>query len=198
LQASGTKADEDRAQHKAELERVQSEATRTAALAKEEEEKRVKAISLLKTLRQKLVKTEKERDDALKEVGSAREKDQEEIQKERLEKARLLADIDKVNSERESALAGMKSHFDREFVALKERHQRELAAVKGQFESEAATAKVSSMPSSSACAKVSIVRLFETACRERQSNRGARALRAKLVAREVAALRAGPDAPGRV
>jgi hypothetical protein len=142
LQDSTTNADEERGQHKLELERMQGEALKASALAKEEEEKRIKAISLLKTLRQKLVKTEKERDDALREAADLREKGMEELQKARADNARLHGEIDKVNGERESALAGMKGHFDRELSGLRDRHQRELATLKGQFELDAVTAKV--------------------------------------------------------
>ena len=109
---------------------------------KDEEEKRVKAVGLLKTVRQKLVKAEKERDDALKEVQSVKDKDKGELEKERAEKADLKREIERVNAERETALNGLKAHFDKEVAALKEKHEKELAAMKSQFELEAITTKV--------------------------------------------------------
>jgi hypothetical protein len=137
-----SKAEDETSKHKKEAERLHAELQKSTTLAKEEEEKRTKAISLLKTVRQKLVKTEKERDDAVKDADVGRQKVLEELEKERAEKAKIQADVDKVNAERDSALAGMKAHFDREIAGLKERQQRDIAAIKGQFELEAVTAKV--------------------------------------------------------
>lgn len=141
-QDSTAKVEEEFAKRKAEVERAQTDAEKARTAAKEEEEKRTKAISLLKTVRQKLVKTEKERDDALKDAGAGRDKEREEREKEKAERARLQAEIDKVNSERDKAIMGMKAHFDREIANTKDRHEKEMAALKGQFEIEAAAAKV--------------------------------------------------------
>jgi len=46
---------------KREIDMLRAEVKRANGIAKEEEEKRVKAISLLKTVRQKLVKAEKDK-----------------------------------------------------------------------------------------------------------------------------------------
>jgi hypothetical protein len=140
--ASILKAEEEASKYKKEAERLQADLQKAATVAKEEEEKRTKAISLLKTVRQKLVKTEKERDDALRDADAGRSKVQDELEKERAEKAQVQAEVAKAVAERENALAGMKSHFDREIAGLKDRQQKEVTAIKAQLELEAVTAKV--------------------------------------------------------
>ncbi|KAH6917316.1 hypothetical protein BKA70DRAFT_1178135 [Coprinopsis sp. MPI-PUGE-AT-0042] len=111
------------------------------AHAKEEEEKRVKAISLLKTVRQKLVKTEKERDDALQKAATSKEVDKEEVERERAERLRLQRDLESVQAEKDKALAMQKSQFEKELALAKEKAERELAAVKGQLELDIITLK---------------------------------------------------------
>ncbi|RPD82011.1 hypothetical protein L226DRAFT_475472 [Lentinus tigrinus ALCF2SS1-7] len=140
-QASTSQVEQESAKRKAEIDRLQGELDKATNNAKEEEEKRTKAIALLKTVRQKLVKAEKERDDALKEVATMKETEKAEREKEKAEKAKLQAEIEKVNSERETALQGMRAHFDKEMAAMKEKHEKELAALRGQFELEAITTK---------------------------------------------------------
>ena len=125
--------DLEQKQHLAELEQLRSGSQKLKDVAKEEEEKRVKAISLLKTVRQKLVKAEKERDDLNKEVVAVRERGNSDLEKE----------IIGVRAEREKDLAGIKAHFDRELALMKERLDKEYLARVGQFELEAAAAKVS-------------------------------------------------------
>jgi len=140
-QSSTAQLQEETAKREAELKRMQEEVERANGVAKEEEEKRVKAIALLKTVRQKLVKAEKERDDVLKEIQAAKEKEKEEREKEKAEKLELRREIDRVNAERETTVNGLKTHFDKEVAGLKERYEKELLALKGQFELEAITAK---------------------------------------------------------
>ena len=111
--------------------------------AKEEEEKRTKAIALLKTVRQKLVKAEKERDDATKDVGTLKEAERAEREKEKAERTRLQGEIEKVNVDRETTIQGLRAQFDKEVAAAKEKYEKELAALRGQYELEAITTKVS-------------------------------------------------------
>ncbi|KAG8748534.1 hypothetical protein FRC10_003668 [Ceratobasidium sp. 414] len=113
-------------QHEAEIERLK-------ALLKDEEEKRVKAITLLKTVRQKLTKAEKDRDDIAKE----REKDKEDISAARAEIERA----ERARNERERDIAGMRDRFEKEIRENRERHERELAARKGQYELDLITIK---------------------------------------------------------
>lgn len=142
-QASASHTEEETAKRNAEIERLAVEVTKAKEVAKEEEEKRVKAISLLKTVRQKLVKAEKDRDDALKEIGESKEKDRQERDKERAERARLQSEIDAVNAEREKAVTGLRTQFDKEVAAVKDRSEKELSAARAQFEVEIAALKMS-------------------------------------------------------
>ena len=126
-----------------EVTRLQGELDKMKVTVKEEEEKRVKAIGLLKTVRQKLVKTEKERDDATKEAHALHAKEKEEREKEKAERQKLQGEVDKAKLDRELAVQSLKIQSEKELAALKESHAQELAALRGQFELEFATAKVS-------------------------------------------------------
>lgn len=142
-QASASHTEEETAKRNAEIERLAVEVAKAKEVAKEEEEKRVKAISLLKTVRQKLVKAEKDRDDALKEIGESTEKERQERDKERAERARLQSEIDAVNAEREKAVTGLRTQFDKEVAAVKDRSEKELSMARAQFEVEIAALKMS-------------------------------------------------------
>lgn len=110
---------------------------------KDEEEKRTKAVSLLKTVRQKLVKAEKERDDATKEIHALKDQQKDEQAKEKAERLKLQDEIQKVNAERETAVQGLKAQFDKEVATLKDKHEKEISALRGQYELEMITLKVS-------------------------------------------------------
>ncbi|TCD61756.1 mediator complex subunit [Steccherinum ochraceum] len=140
-QAAQLEATELAGKRTAEMETLRSEAENAKSTAKEEEEKRTKAIALLKTVRQKLVKAEKERDDTTKELHAWKDKEKEERAKEHEEKQRLHGEIEKVNHERDTAIAGLRAQFDKEVAGLKERHEKELLALRGQYELEAVTTK---------------------------------------------------------
>ncbi|KAL0072039.1 hypothetical protein AAF712_000962 [Marasmius tenuissimus] len=140
-QGSATQGEGQLATQKAEIERLQKEVDKAKEASKEEEEKRVKAISLLKTVRQKLVKAEKDKEDAVKELTSLREQGAAGKAQDDAEKARLKAEIESVNVEREKAVSGLKSQFDKELSLVKDRHEKEMSAMKGQFELEAITLK---------------------------------------------------------
>jgi chromosome segregation ATPase len=139
---SSSHAEEAATKHNAEIDRLQAEVKKANELAKEEEEKRVKAISLLKTVRQKLVKAEKDRDDAVKELNSNKDKEKAEREKERVERTKLQHEIDSANDERQKAAVGLKAQFDKEVASLKECHEKEVSALRGQLELEAVTTKV--------------------------------------------------------
>ncbi|KAF8640574.1 hypothetical protein AX17_000236 [Amanita inopinata Kibby_2008] len=124
-----------------EVDKLRTELERSRNVSKEEEEKRVKAISLLKTVRQKLVKTEKERDDAIKEVSSLKQKEQGDKDKGQTERLHLQEELSVVRAEKERALAKLKAQFDKEHANTKERYEKELSALKGQFELESVTFK---------------------------------------------------------
>lgn len=122
---------------------LQSEIERYKTIAKDEEEKRVKAISLLKNVRVKHMTASKERDEALEQLKALRERQHSEGENDRREKLQLQQELEKMHIEQEKMLASQKAQFDRELAMQKERHEREMAAVKGQLELEIITLKVS-------------------------------------------------------
>ncbi|PBK77281.1 hypothetical protein ARMSODRAFT_992371 [Armillaria solidipes] len=142
-QSSLSQNGDDISKHKAELERMQAEVLKIREVAKDEEEKRTKAISLLKTVRQKLVKSEKDKEEALRQASALREQEKEYKERDATEKSRLRKDVDTANAEREKAVTGLKAQFDKEIAALKDRYEKELASQKGQFELDAVTTKSS-------------------------------------------------------
>ncbi|KAK0208282.1 hypothetical protein DFS33DRAFT_428822 [Desarmillaria ectypa] len=142
-QSSLSQSDDNISKQKAELEQMQTEIAKIKEVAKDEEEKRTKAISLLKTVRQKLVKSEKEKEEALKQVSALREQEKEYKEKDAAEKARLRKDVDTAITEREKAVTGLKVQFDKEIIALKDRYEKESATQKGRFELDAITTKSS-------------------------------------------------------
>ncbi|KAF9229358.1 hypothetical protein BS17DRAFT_689886 [Gyrodon lividus] len=142
-QASASQREEDSTKWKSELEQLHAEVAKAKETAKEEEEKRLKAISLLKTVRQKLVKAEKDRDDAGRELDERREKEKQDMEKDRAERARLQSDIDVANSEREKAVTGLRARFDKDVATAKDRAEKEIQAARKQLDTELAALKAS-------------------------------------------------------
>lgn len=141
-QRADAQAEETAQERKTEIDNLRKELERTKLLAKEEEEKRVKAISLLKTVRQKLVKAEKEKEDATAAVTLLQEKGREETEREQTEKSKLRNELDTANLEREKALAALKIQFDKEITSLKVQYDQDIATYKGKSETELDTLKV--------------------------------------------------------
>ncbi|KAH0590647.1 hypothetical protein H2248_000777 [Termitomyces sp. 'cryptogamus'] len=135
-QKADAQAEETAGEQKTEIDKLRKELERAKLLAKEEEEKRVKAISLLKTVRQKLVKAEKDKEDAATTATLLQEKEKEEKEKEQAEKTKLRSELDTANLEREKALAALKVQFEKEIASLKVRYDKEITAYKGQYEAE--------------------------------------------------------------
>ncbi|KAI6007349.1 hypothetical protein EDD15DRAFT_49652 [Pisolithus albus] len=117
-QASTSQTEEEEAKKKNEIAQLTAEVLKAREIAKEEEEKRVKAVSLLKTVRQKLVKAEKERDDVVKELNEAKEQERHEQEK------------------REKAVTGLRAQFDKELAAMSDRAEREVSSARMQFTAE--------------------------------------------------------------
>lgn len=140
--SSGSQLEADIAKRRTETDQLRAEVEKLGGLAKDEEEKRNKAVSLLKTVRQKLVKAEKERDDALKDAATAREGLKTERDKEQLERERLQGELNKLKVEKEVSLADLRAQFEKDMAASKQRYEREFLALRGQFELEAVAAKV--------------------------------------------------------
>jgi chromosome segregation ATPase len=132
----------DIAKKRTETDQLRTEVEKLGVLAKDEEEKRNKAVSLLKTVRQKLVKAEKEREDALKEAAAVKEGQKTERDKEQLEREKLQGELNKLKVEKEVSLADLRAQFEKDLMASKQRSEREIAALRGQFELEIVTAKV--------------------------------------------------------
>ncbi|KAG6845781.1 hypothetical protein H0H87_003835 [Tephrocybe sp. NHM501043] len=139
--SADAQVEEVTAGHKAEIVQLQKELERVKLLAKEEEEKRVKAISLLKTVRQKLVKAEKEKEEAIGAVALAQEKERSERERDQVERSRLRSELDASNLDKEKALAGLKGQFDKEMTSFRDRCDKELASSKTQYEAEITSIK---------------------------------------------------------
>jgi len=140
--SSNSQLEADIAKKRTETDQMRAEVEKFSGLAKDEEEKRNKAVSLLKTVRQKLVKAEKERDDAVKEAATIREGQKAERDKEQLEREKLQGELNKLKVEKEVSLADLRAQFEKDMTTSKQRHEREVAALRGQFELETVAAKV--------------------------------------------------------
>ncbi len=93
-------------------EQLRADLTKAQTQAKEEEEKRTKAISLLKTVRMKLVKAEKDRAE------------------ERAERSRAGEETERVKAEREREVAGAKERFEKDLGARKAAWELEMITTK--------------------------------------------------------------------
>ena len=140
-QSSKAQLEADVAKRKAETDQLLAEVERLNSFAKDEEEKRGKAVSLLKTVRQKLVKAEKDREDAVKEMAALKESQKAEHDREQLDRERLQGELNKLRIEKEVSLADHRAQFEKDLSTLKLRSERELSAVRGQFELETVAAK---------------------------------------------------------
>ncbi|KAI9508782.1 hypothetical protein F5148DRAFT_1299180 [Russula earlei] len=141
--SSNSQLEADIAKQRGELDQLRGEVEKARALMKSEEEKCNKAINHLKTVRQRLVKTEKERDDAFQEAAAIKDGQKAEREKEQLEREKLQADLNKLKVEKEVSLADLRVHLEKELMASKQRSEKEIFALRGQFELEAVEAKSS-------------------------------------------------------
>ncbi|WVQ96616.1 hypothetical protein IAU59_003721 [Kwoniella sp. CBS 9459] len=112
------------------LTQLRADLTKAQTQAKEEEEKRTKAISLLKTVRLKLVKVEKEKEEI--------EKDRAE---ERAERSRASEEVERVKAEKEREVTQLRKGFERELASTKERYEKDLQSKKAAWELEMITTK---------------------------------------------------------
>lgn len=132
----------DTAARNDEINRFKVEAEKAKEFAKDEEEKRVKAISLLKTVRQKLVKAEKEKDEVAKELNNLKEKGKDEREKNQSQAGRLQKELEALKQEHENTYQQLRIRFDKEMASQKDLYEKEMAALQGQFELDAITTKV--------------------------------------------------------
>jgi chromosome segregation ATPase len=125
-----------------EISRLEKELEQSKNLAKEEEEKRVKAITLLKTVRQKLVKAEKDKEDVTKEMASIKEREKGDKDREQTEKLTLLRELEVSRSAHAQEMAALRAQFEKDLGATRERQEQEISALKGQYELDLITLKV--------------------------------------------------------
>ena len=128
--------------HREEISRLQKDVEDVKNLAKEEEEKRVKAISLLKSVRQKLVKAEKDREDAVKEVNSLKDREKGDKDKEHAERLNFQYELESLTTAHEKATTTLKSQFEKDSAAMRERYEQEISSLRGQSELDVASFKV--------------------------------------------------------
>ncbi|KAE8538889.1 hypothetical protein D1P53_005257 [Cryptococcus gattii VGV] len=114
----------------ATLTQVRADLAKSLTQVREEEEKRTKAISLLKTVRLKLVKVEKEKEEFEKDRAS-----------ERAERSRLTEEMEKARIEKEKEVSSLKKGFERELAGAKERYEKDLKDKKASWELEMITTK---------------------------------------------------------
>jgi hypothetical protein len=114
---------------------------KTKIVAKEEEEKRVKALSLLRALRQKLVKSDKDRDEANAVADQLRLTGASASDQVRSELVKHERDIGQQRMMHDSQLVKLRNSFDRETSALRAQYEKETSARKSQFELEVITAR---------------------------------------------------------
>jgi chromosome segregation ATPase len=140
--SSNTQLEADIAKQRTEIDQLRAEVEKLSGLAKGEEEKCNKAINHLKTVRQRLVKAEKEREDALKEVATLKDGQKAEHEKEQLDREKLQGELNKLKVEKEVSLADLRAQFEKDSMASKQRSEKEISALRGQFELETVTAQV--------------------------------------------------------
>lgn len=117
-----------------QLGQLRGDLEKARQTAKEEEEKRSKAMSLLKAVRQKNIKLEKEKEEI--------EKDRAE---ERAERSRAAEEVERIKADKEREVTNLRKGFEREVASVKERAERDLASKKGAWELEMITTKVRSL-----------------------------------------------------
>ncbi|KZT52441.1 hypothetical protein CALCODRAFT_502304 [Calocera cornea HHB12733] len=139
--AEASKAAAASAGRAAEVDALKSEGEKLRAVAREEEEKRSKAISLLKTVRQKLVKAEKERDEALARAAEALKGLEDARGREREALAEVDRERERARAERERETSALRGQFEREMAGTRERAEREARLRREKYELDAIHAK---------------------------------------------------------
>ena len=119
-----------------QLKVIRKELEREKQSSKEEEEKRTKAVGLLKSVRQKLVKTEKERDDALKELGSLKAKEKVDVSRERKDRAQMEVQIQALKDANEKELRDLAKKFEDEEAIKLSNVKKEMLREREMLEDE--------------------------------------------------------------
>ena len=129
------------AQTRAEVTAAAAEYDKLKVVAKEEEEKRIKALSLLRALRQKLVKNEQDNRDSDRVIAEARASEKQAQDTLKADRARFDSEIVALRAAQEQQVNKLKQSFERETATLKQQYERDATNKKGQFELNAITAK---------------------------------------------------------
>lgn len=120
-----------------EIVKAADEYDKLKLVAKEEEEKRVKALSLLRALRQKLVKNEQEKGANDQELEKARKAEKDALDTLKSDRARFDKEIVALRTAHEAQITKLRTGFEREAQGLKERFEKEAVSKRGQFELDA-------------------------------------------------------------
>lgn len=126
---------------KAEVVLAQEAHEKTKLVAKEEEEKRIKALSLLRALRQKLVKSEKDIEESNKEREALKVSELAAQETLRGDRTRFDQEIVSLRAAQEQQHSKMRNSFDRESTSIRAQNERESLAKKRQYELELITIK---------------------------------------------------------
>lgn len=110
-------------------------------VAKEEEEKRVKALSLLRALRQKLVKSEKDREELEKEREGLRMAQGDAGEALKVERARFEQEVVSLRAAQELQLTKLRSSFERETASIRLQGEKEAGQKREKWELEVITVK---------------------------------------------------------
>ncbi len=135
------KAEAATAASKAEATKLNEEAVKLKQTAKDEEEKRTKALSLLRALRQKLVKTEKDKEEAEKARDELQARAKETGEGNKAERVRFEQEVVSLRAAQQSEIAKLRASFEKDVQAQKAALERDANAKKSQFELDAITAK---------------------------------------------------------
>lgn len=122
-----------------QMTQLQAELKTAQNRIKEEEEKRGKAVALLKTVRTKLVKVEREKEEV--------DKRQEE---EKAERQKMFDNLERLRSERDRETQSLRQSHEREMAALKDKYEKEMLAKRREWELEMITTKVRGLGMNSA------------------------------------------------
>ncbi len=124
---------------------LREELDRALKQAKDEEEKRVKAVGLLKTVRQKLVKSEKEREDAQKAAQVAKQKETDILEKEQAERNGWETKLENLREKHEQRLLELKEEWRKDVQQAKLTADNDLSLMKERYESESIASQVGAL-----------------------------------------------------
>lgn len=171
IASQASKADEAATAAKAEVAASVEAYDKLKIVAKEEEEKRIKALSLLRALRQKLVKSEKDKEEGERERETLKASEVAAQETLRADRQRFDQEVVSLRAAQEQQLSKLRNSFDREAAQLRVQHEREATARKGQYELDAITAKA--VQAKELSAKDSRIQQLEGTVREMKTGRDA-------------------------